>query len=93
MAIPSGTAQALWIAASQSRVTATSKTLGSIKWIKVSGLNDMAFALIRRLRTAELAVSLRFRLLLAGTMVMREFQHPTWKMVEEIIGGLRTDQI
>ncbi|KND92186.1 Multidrug resistance-associated protein 1 [Tolypocladium ophioglossoides CBS 100239] len=70
ISIPTGQAQADWIQASQDRVTATSKTLGSIKWLKVSGLNDLAFSMIRRLRARELTVSMRFRLLLGSTMVM-----------------------
>lgn len=70
VSIPTGQAQANWIQASQDRVTATSKTLGAVKWLKISGLSDMAFSLIRRLRTRELAISLRYRLLLGSTMVL-----------------------
>lgn len=71
ISIPIGQAQAAWIQASQDRVTATSKTLGSIKWLKVSGLNDRAFSMIRQLRTRELTVSMRFRLLFGSSMVIR----------------------
>lgn len=72
VAVHSGKAQALWIAASQERVTTTSKTLGSIKWLKVSGLNDVAFSIIRNLRSRELKISLIFRLWLGATLILRK---------------------
>jgi ATP-binding cassette, subfamily C (CFTR/MRP), member 1 len=68
-----GKAQADWIAASQDRVTAVSKTLGGIKWVKMSGLNDAAFEAIRKLRSRELIVSRRFRLLFGTSLAMRTF--------------------
>ncbi|GKT57765.1 ABC multidrug transporter [Colletotrichum tofieldiae] len=68
-AIPTGKASAEWIKASQDRVSTTSKTLGSIKWLKISGLNDVAFSVIRRLRGTELEVSRRFRILLGISMM------------------------
>lgn len=70
LAIPTGIAQADWIQASQERVTATSKSLGSIKWLKVSGLNESVFDMLRSLREHELKVSERCRKLLAATLVM-----------------------
>ncbi|KAF6834099.1 ABC multidrug transporter [Colletotrichum musicola] len=70
LAVPMGKASANWIKASQDRVTATSNTLGSIKWLKVSGLNDVAFSVIRRLRSDELVASKRFRVLLSMTMML-----------------------
>lgn len=72
-----GKASAEWIKASQDRVTATSKTLGSIKWLKVSGLNDVAFSVIRQLRSAELVASKRYRVLLSMTMMFSEFGGPS----------------
>ncbi|KAK2038982.1 ABC transporter [Colletotrichum somersetense] len=59
-----GNAQAKWIRASQDRVTTTSKVLGSIKPLKMTGLSDLVFSLIRDLRTKELEVSERYRKLL-----------------------------
>ncbi|KAK1579629.1 ABC transporter [Colletotrichum navitas] len=59
-----GNAQAKWIRASQDRVTTTSKVLGSIKPLKMTGLSDLVFSLIRDLRTKELGVSERYRKLL-----------------------------
>ncbi|KAK1241278.1 hypothetical protein MKX08_001252 [Trichoderma sp. CBMAI-0020] len=70
LAGPIGKHQAAWIAASQRRVTATSKALGSVKWLKISGLTDVAFNGIRRLRTQELAASTKFRLFLGITIVL-----------------------
>ncbi|EHK50430.1 multidrug resistance-like protein [Trichoderma atroviride IMI 206040] len=70
LAGPIGKHQAAWIAASQRRVTATSKALGSVKWLKISGLTGVAFNGIRRLRTQELAASTKFRLFLGITIVL-----------------------
>ncbi|KFA49912.1 hypothetical protein S40293_01213 [Stachybotrys chartarum IBT 40293] len=70
MAVLIGKAQTSWIGASESRITATSKTLGSIKWLKISGLSDMAFAIIRRLRKQEINVSRRYRFLFSVTMAI-----------------------
>jgi len=69
LAAPLGNASAAWIKASQDRVTATSKTLGGIKWLKMSGLSDMAFSAIMKLRKHELDVSKKLRILL-GVIVM-----------------------
>jgi ATP-binding cassette, subfamily C (CFTR/MRP), member 1 len=85
VAIPTGKAQALWTKASQDRVTATSKTLGSIKWLRISGLNDMAFSLIRKLRAREMEVSLRFRLLLGISMILRMLRLPRMKKVKPLL--------
>ncbi|KAK1984403.1 ABC transporter [Colletotrichum cereale] len=68
-AVPTGKASAEWIKASQDRVSTTSKTLGNIKWLKVSGLNDVAFSVIQKLRGTELEVSKRFRILLGVSMM------------------------
>ncbi|WDK08975.1 ABC transporter [Colletotrichum graminicola] len=68
-AIPTGKASAEWIKASQDRVSTTPKTLGSIKWLKASGLNDVAFLVIQKLRVTELEVSRRFRILLGVSMM------------------------
>ncbi|RFU80509.1 abc transporter [Trichoderma arundinaceum] len=70
LAAPTGRHQAEWIAASQSRVTTTSKALGSVKWLKISGLTDVAFNVIRELRTRELVVSTKFRLFLGISLIL-----------------------
>jgi ATP-binding cassette, subfamily C (CFTR/MRP), member 1 len=72
LAIPTGKAQAAWIKASEERVTTTSKTLGSIKWIKISGLNEKAFSIIQSLRSHELEVSAKFRMLIGVSFMFRE---------------------
>ncbi|WYZ37828.1 hypothetical protein EsH8_II_001334 [Colletotrichum jinshuiense] len=79
-AIPTGKASAEWIKASQDRVSATSKTLGNIKWLKISGLNDAAFSVIRKLRGTELEVSRRFRILL-GVSMMFLICTPIWSPI------------
>lgn len=71
--MPIGAAQAKWIQASQERVTATSKTLGSIKRLRISGLNDLAFKIIKDLRAKEMIASKKFRLLLGASLVLRTF--------------------
>jgi len=70
VSVPIGRQQASWIHASQVRVAETSTTLGSIKWLRLSGLNDMAFCRLRSLRTHELAVSERFRYLLGVSLIL-----------------------
>lgn len=72
-----GKSQASWIQASQVRVTATSKTLSSVKRLRISGLNDMAFDMIRKLRMMELAASEKFRILLGISLIMRWLPLPT----------------
>jgi hypothetical protein len=71
LALPSGPAQAAWIQATQVRVTATTKTLGNIKGLKISALTEVAFQILRNLREQELKTSMKFRLLLGGSMVLR----------------------
>ncbi|CCF44599.1 ABC transporter [Colletotrichum higginsianum] len=80
LAVPTGKASAEWIKASQDRVSTTSKTLGNIKWLKVSGLNDAAFSVIQKLRDTELKVSRRFRILL-GVSMMFLICTPIWSPI------------
>ncbi|KAK2033917.1 ABC transporter [Colletotrichum zoysiae] len=79
-AIPTGKASAEWIKASQDRVSTTSKTLGSIKWLKISGLSGVAFSVIQKLRVTELDVSRRFRVLL-GVSMMFLICTPIWSPI------------
>ena len=80
LAAPSGKAQAKWIAASQDRVGQTSKTLGAVKGLKVSGLTEMAFSMVRKLRTRELAISMRYRLLFGVSMILMVLV-PVWSPI------------
>lgn len=64
LAVPLGKGQAAWIAASQKRVSETSKVLENIKWLRLSGLNDFAFSRLDKLRGYELDTSRKFRILL-----------------------------
>lgn len=70
-----GKAQAAWIGASGERVSATTKTLGGIKRLKISGLSNMAFSVIKNLRNVEMVASRKFRALLGGTLIMSEYNH------------------
>lgn len=72
VAVFMGKAQAKWIQASQERVARTAATIGSIKWIKLSGLTDSAFSVIRLLRIHELELSRRFRVLLMWVVAFCE---------------------
>jgi ATP-binding cassette subfamily C (CFTR/MRP) protein 1 len=72
VAVFMGKAQAKWIQASQERVARTAATIGSIKWIKLSGLTDSAFSVIRLLRIHELKLSRRFRVLLIWVVAFCE---------------------
>lgn len=73
VSMPIGRAQANWIQASQERVTTTSKTLNSIKRLRISGLNDLAFSIVRNLRTIELAKSTKYRYLLGISLILGTF--------------------
>ncbi|GAM82536.1 hypothetical protein ANO11243_005180 [Dothideomycetidae sp. 11243] len=70
LAVPTGKAQAAWIQASENRVTATSGILGSMKWLKFSGLTQTVFETMRQLRLTELSVSLKFRKLLGRSLLL-----------------------
>ncbi|CAM1501184.1 Fc.00g103460.m01.CDS01 [Cosmosporella sp. VM-42] len=89
IAVPTGKAAAAWNQASQNRVTATSKTLGNIKWLTVSGLNEKAFDMIRTLRSRELQISRRYRVFL-GVCLALLICTPIWSPILTFIvyGGI-----
>ncbi|GME30562.1 hypothetical protein M1837_005155 [Neofusicoccum parvum] len=70
LAKSTGSSKVAWIQASQERVAATSKTLGNIKWLRLSGLNKVAFSALEALRTHELQVSKKFRLYFGASFVL-----------------------
>ncbi|MCJ1314026.1 hypothetical protein MMC25_007706 [Agyrium rufum] len=72
IAVPIGTSHAAWVKASEKRVSNTSKTLGNMKWLRLSGLNDVAFEIIHKLRVDELRVSKTYRTLLLGVQTMSD---------------------
>lgn len=76
LALPIGISQAAWIQASQDRVTATSKLIGSIKCLKISALSDLAFNIIHNLRVRELKILTRYRYLLGTSMVACTLKFP-----------------
>ncbi|KAI9845011.1 MAG: hypothetical protein M1837_005155 [Sclerophora amabilis] len=70
LASGTGKGQAAWILASQQRIANTSKTLGNVKWLKLSGLNDVAFSIIHKLRIRELDISRKYRLFILVALAL-----------------------
>jgi hypothetical protein len=58
-----GTAQGTWLEAVEERVAVTSKALGVMKNIKMTGLTETISRSLRELRDAEIDASFRFRAL------------------------------
>ncbi|KAH8659923.1 ABC transporter [Xylariales sp. PMI_506] len=63
LAAAAANAQVPWLEAIQERLTATSKTLGSLKPVKLSGLSKIASSGIASLRQAEIHASRRHRIM------------------------------
>ena len=62
--------QRKWMAAIQKRVGITAETIGSMKGVKVAGLNDKAEQQIQNLRNYELQQSTAFRKIQVVTLLM-----------------------
>ncbi|KXG52764.1 ABC transporter, integral membrane type 1 [Penicillium griseofulvum] len=62
--------QRRWIEKVEERLRLTSYALQSIKAVKMLGLSDKVFSIIKRLRSAEIATSAMFRKLLVGVIVL-----------------------
>ncbi|KAJ5575262.1 P-loop containing nucleoside triphosphate hydrolase protein [Penicillium hetheringtonii] len=62
LAIASGNAQGVWLEAIEERVAVTSKILGVMKSIKMTGLTDVIANNLRHLRSEEIKTSFAFRL-------------------------------
>lgn len=62
LAVASGNAQGVWLEAIEERVAVTSKALGVMKSIKMTGLTDVMANNIRNLRSQEIKSSFAFRL-------------------------------
>lgn len=62
LSIASGNAQGIWLEAVEDRVAVTSKVLGVIKNIKITGLTDVVANNIRKLRSQEVKASFPYRL-------------------------------
>lgn len=63
LAVVSGNAQGTWLEAVEERVAVTSKVLGVMKNIKMTGLTETISRNLRDLRAAEIEASFMFRLL------------------------------
>ncbi|KAL3460707.1 P-loop containing nucleoside triphosphate hydrolase protein [Aspergillus heterothallicus] len=61
--------QAMWLEAIERRISATSSMLGSIKGIRMLGLQSSLMKLVHGLRIEELGISKKFRKLLVWNMV------------------------
>ncbi|KAJ5740408.1 P-loop containing nucleoside triphosphate hydrolase protein [Penicillium malachiteum] len=62
-AIATGNAQGKWLEAVEERVAVTSKVLGVMKNVKMTGLTDIVASILRNLRLGEISSSRPFRLL------------------------------
>ncbi|KAJ5960301.1 uncharacterized protein N7479_007451 [Penicillium vulpinum] len=62
LAVACGKAQGIWLEAVEERVTVTSKVLGVMKNIKMTGLTETISSSLRDLRSAEIDASFPFRL-------------------------------
>lgn len=62
LAISAGNAQGTWLEAVEERVAVTSKILGVMKNIKMTGLTNVAAGILRTLRLNEIKDSRPFRL-------------------------------
>lgn len=60
--------QANWLEAIERRISATSAMLGSMKGIKMLGLQSSLMQLVHNLRIDELTISKRFRRLMVWAM-------------------------
>lgn len=58
----SGNAQGVWLEAVEERVAVTSKVLGGMKSIKMTGLTDIISDIVRKLRSQEIEASFIYRL-------------------------------
>lgn len=79
-----------WIEAVQRRVTATSSVLDNMKGIKMSALSDVFNAELQQLRVLELAVSSKFRQIIAFFAVLSNFSGATIPILTLIIYVLVT---
>lgn len=62
LAVAIGTFNEIWLEAVEKRLAATSKILGTMKNVKMTGLTDIISNALRGLRTAEISASFRYRL-------------------------------
>ena len=62
LGVACGDAQGLWLEAVEERVAVTSKVLGVMKNVKMTGLTETISASLRNLRSAEIKASFLFRL-------------------------------
>jgi hypothetical protein len=63
LAVVSGNAQGTWLEAVEERVAVTSKVLGVMKNIKMTGLTETISRSLQDLRAAEIEASFKYRLL------------------------------
>lgn len=69
--------QAKWLEAIERRISSTSGMLGSIKGVKMLGLQNSFMKFIHGLRIDELNISKKFRTLLVWNMAFGEYSPPT----------------
>jgi ATP-binding cassette subfamily C (CFTR/MRP) protein 1 len=78
LALASAKAQGTWLEAVEERVAVTSKVLGVMKSIKMTGLTDTISDNIRDLRSQEIKASFLYRLYTVVIVTVCEFEvfHP-----------------
>ena len=76
LAIASGNAQGTWLEAVEERVAVTSKVLGVMKNIKMTGLTATIANNIRDLRSQEIKASFLFRLYTVFVATVCQFNLP-----------------
>lgn len=74
LALASANAQGTWLEAVEERVAVTSKVLGVMKSIKMTGLTDTIASDVRDLRSQEIKASFLFRLYTVIVITVCQFQ-------------------
>jgi hypothetical protein len=67
--------QAMWLEAIERRISATSSMLGSMKGIKMLGLQSSLMKFVHGLRMDELGISEKFRKLLVWNMAFGQLPY------------------
>lgn len=85
IAVAAGNAQGQWLEAIETRIAVTSKVLGAMKGIKMTGLVRPISANVARLRELEIRASGLFRLYTVFVLTLCMYDQLTYYLVFEII--------
>jgi len=64
--------QKLWLEAIETRIAVTTKMLGAMKEVKLTGLSEILLSRVHDLRVTELQISKGFRKLLIWALALSE---------------------